>query len=286
MRLLILLSLSVLCICGCSRNAHVKPDNITVSIPPIAYFINCLSDDAFNVNVMVKQAVGHSNYSPTSGQMLTMSESSAYLAVGQLDFELVWHNRLQSANDKMKWVDLSRGIETISGGCNHKDHHHANSSVDPHYWMSPKCARILVENLATELVLLKPEIREKVAFNKRELLSRIDSLDNVFMSLANEKPHYTFVVYHPALAYLARDYNMHQLVIENDGNAPTPAGMSQLLRTAEQNRVSVVFSQAAFDVNNSKTIAKTLGANIVTINPEGYDWMAEINNIATAIKNN
>ena len=50
--------------------------------------------DDINVNVMIPKSVGHSDYTPQPRQIVELSHSQAYLAIGDLDFEITWRQRL------------------------------------------------------------------------------------------------------------------------------------------------------------------------------------------------
>lgn len=282
MRFVINLLASALLV-SCAARQTPNADCLTVSIAPEAYFVERLAGNAFEINVMVPRSVGHSNYSPLPSQMVALSRSAAYLAVGQLDFELTWRSRLTDANPSMRWVDLNAGVDMIEGSCRHEHHHESgHHSVDPHYWMSPRGAAQMARNIASAIVGIRPSLAHSVDSALAVLTAQIDSVDAEFQKLAPDS--LVFVVYHPALAYLARDYAMTQLVLESDGNAPTPQGMCAMIDRAGRSDVRTVFIQKSFDVNLVSVVSETIGACVVEINPEGADWFAEMRRIYDGLK--
>ena len=108
----------------------------------------------------------------------------------------------------------------------------------------------------------------------------IDSTEAEVSKLLKPLLSRTFIIYHPALTYLAVEYGLTQLCIEMDGKEPSPSQMKDLIDTARKHNVRVVFVQQEFDRKNAELIAKETGTRIATINPLSYDWTGELLKIA------
>ena len=93
----------------------------------------------------------------------------------------------------------------------------------------------------------------------------------------------TFLIYHPALSYFARDYGLKQICIEEDGKEPSPAQLKALIETCKKENANVIFVQQEFDMRNALLIAGELGVGVVPINPLSYDWQKEMINIARSL---
>lgn len=262
--------------CGTSSPKTDGAPVITVSIYPQKFFIDRISGNYYRVNVMIPKTMGHSDYSPTARQMKELANSKAYLAIGPLDFELTWADRLKSVSPNLNWIDLSTGYSLISGHvCTADHHHHHSHSYDPHYWMSPSGASHLAQRVKKELDVFHPERAEMTSQNLERLLAEIELLHRSLEKLGSQK--LTFLIYHPALAYLARDYQMTQLVIEQEGKTPTPSGLRNIIDQAKSHQVRHVFVQKNFDENNARVAAKAIGAKVISFNPENEDWISEMN---------
>ena len=94
----------------------------------------------------------------------------------------------------------------------------------------------------------------------------------------------TFLIYHPALSYFARDYGLKQISIEEGGKEPSPAQLKKLIETCRNENVHTIFVQQEFDQRNAQLIAHELGIDIVSINPLSYDWTEEMLQTAKALK--
>ena len=94
----------------------------------------------------------------------------------------------------------------------------------------------------------------------------------------------TFLIYHPALSYFARDYGLKQVSIEEGGKEPSPAQLKVLIETCRKEKAHVILVQQEFDQRNARLIADELGMNVVSINPLSYDWAEEMVRVAEALK--
>ena len=99
-------------------------------------------------------------------------------------------------------------------------------------------------------------------------------------SIALDTP---FVIYHPSLTEFAEEFDLHQLVVEQDGKEPTPQQIQALIEEARRQGVRVVFIQQEFDSKLIQSIASELGARTVLINPLDGNWEAQLRGIAHAL---
>ena len=260
---------------SCGRNA--VSDNrpvITVSIAPYKYFVEKIAGDDFMVNVMVPSGADPHVYEPVPNQISRLRRSEAYVSNGFLDFEITWLDRFFEINKTMKHLSLSGNINLIeSHSHNHSHHHHEDTeTADPHYWVSPDCAKIMAKDIKEFLVALKPERREFYESNYAKLDSVIDNIDNEARQLFANCAKRAFMIYHPNLAYLARHYSLEEISVEYEGKEPPPARLKYLIDRARAENLNAIFVQKEFDVKNAKAIADEIGANVVIIDPLSEDW--------------
>ena len=272
------LYLVILCVglLGCKgkdkSTAEADKPTVTVTIPPYQYFVNQIAGDKVDVNVMVSNGNNPETYEPYAQQMMELSKSAVYLKVGNIGFEQTWMKKLQQNAPGMKVIDTSVGITPAKtpGG-----------NIDPHVWMSCKNARIISRNIFQSLCKLCPQ--EKVFFEKnyQSLLHLIDRRDSTITELANKNPEFEhkFVIYHPILTYFARDYNLEQLAIEEEGREPSAAQLQSLIEKAKKEHIKYCLIQTEFANRNTTTFIKESHTKPFEINPLQGDWdkaMAEV----------
>ncbi len=268
------------------NSKQTKVDNklISVSILPQKYFIERIAGDDFKVNVLIPPGASPASYEPTPKQMKDMSKSATYLRIGHIPFEKAWLNKLLEGNDHIKNLDMSEGIELIKGPeFRHGDHFH-EGGIDPHIWSSPKTSKQVIINTYKVLVQLAPEKEKEYTSNYMKLISDINVMDKGAESIFAQMPTKAFMIYHPALSYMARDYGFTQISIEHDGKTPSPAHMKNMLDLAKKHKIKTVFLQKQFNMDNAKVIAKEIDAEIIQIDPLSEDWLVEMNRIMGYLK--
>ena len=281
-KLIYILTLFILSACGNTTQKSEKPI-LTVTLEPLRYFTEAIAGDNYEIVSMVPKGSSPESYDPTPQQLVNLSKSQAYFRIGYIGFEQAWMKKLEANCPNMKVYDTSKGIDLIRDkGHWHGDHFH-EGGVEPHVWNSTQNALIIADNIYQALCELDSTHQEDYRKRLDVLKETIRQTDaNVRTLLENADS--TFLIYHPALSYFARDYGLKQVSIEEGGKEPSPAQLKALIETCRNENVHTIFVQQEFDQRNAQLIANELGVNIVSINPLSYDWVKEMIRIAEALK--
>ena len=281
-KLIYILTLFILSACGNTTQKSEKPI-LTVTLEPLRYFTEAIAGDNYEVVSMVPKGSSPESYDPTPQQLVNLSKSQAYFRIGYIGFEQAWMKKLEANCPNMKVYDTSKGIDLIRDkGHWHGDHFH-EGGVEPHVWNSIQNALIIADNIYQALCELDSTHQEDYQKRLDVLKQTIRQTDANIRTLL-EKADSTFLIYHPALSYFARDYGLKQVSIEEGGKEPSPAQLKALIETCRNENVHTIFVQQEFDQRNAQLIANELGVNIVSINPLSYDWVKEMIRIAEALK--
>lgn len=256
---------------SCGRKG-TEPDEkiITVSIGPFKYFIEALAGNEYSVNVMVPAGSNPHIYEPYPDQVDRLKKSVAYISNGFLGFEMTWLGRFYEMNREMKTLSLGDAIDPIK-----PDHHHEGDhveGVDPHYWVSPECALRFTYSLKEFIAGLNPGKRAVYEKKYEELSARIRTIDEAMNDLASFSGGKSFMIYHPNLGYLARDYGFEEIPVEFEGKEPSPARMKYLIDRAKKDGLKVIMIQKEYDTRNVRAIASETGARVAVIDPLSEDW--------------
>ncbi|MGM0496461.1 MAG: metal ABC transporter solute-binding protein, Zn/Mn family [Bacteroidota bacterium] len=253
---------------------------LSVSIPPQKYFVRQIAGNKYKINVMIPPGANPVTYDPSPGKMKEVSNSVGYVKIGHLAFEKIWMDKFTSMNPEMKVVDQSKYTELIQTGKekNHHNHDHG-SGVDPHIWTSPKAVKKQIKTIKEGLAELDPDNESFYTENYRTFLSNIDTLDTFIEKRLTDLENESFMIFHPALSYFARDYGLNQISIEFEGKEPSPSKLREIIDQARKENVSTIFIQKQFDINNAETVAAEIGGNLEVINPLDSNWVATIKDI-------
>lgn len=285
------LYLIILCVilAGCKGTPQKQADSgktsgtekpavtVTVTISPYKYFVDQIAKGKVNVNVMVSNGNNPETYEPYAQQMMELSKSALYLKVGSIGFEQTWMKKLQDNAPDMKVIDTSVGIKPAKtpGG-----------NIDPHVWMSCSNARIIASNILKALCELEPKNKAFFEKNYQSLLSIIDKRDSIIKEGFNKNPDLVrkFVIYHPILTYFARDYQLEQLAIEEEGREPSAAQLKSLIERARKEKIKFCLIQAEFANRNTTTFINESHTKPMDINPLQGDWNWAMQEAAAAVQ--
>ena len=250
---------------------------VTVTISPYKYFVDQIAKGKVDVNVMVSNGNNPETYEPYAQQMMELSKSALYLKVGSIGFEQTWMKKLQDNAPDMKVIDTSVGIKPAKtpGG-----------NIDPHVWMSCSNARIIASNILKALCELEPKNKAFFEKNYLSLLKIIDKRDSTIREGFKNHPEMVrkFVIYHPILTYFARDYQLEQLAIEEEGREPSASQLKSLIERARKEKIKFCLIQAEFANRNTTTFIKESQTKAMDINPLQGDWNWAMQEAAAAVQ--
>ena len=218
--------------CDSKQSTSTKP-TLTVTLEPLRYFTETIAGDKFKIVSMVPKGSSPETYDPTPQQLVNLDKSTAYLRIGYIGFEQAWMDKLTTNAPHLKVFDTSKGIDVIhETGHNHGDHHH-EGGIEPHIWNSARNASVIARNIYSAL-------SELDSANEPYFKHRLDSLQQIIAQTDTDvrdrlqNADTTFLIYHPALSYFARDYGLKQISIEEGGKEPSPAHLKELIETCRR----------------------------------------------------
>ena len=280
LRILLLLFLSVT-LTACRQAKHDNSKVLTVSIEPLRYVVKAIVDDKYEVNTLMPQGASPETYEPVPRQMMELDGSEMVIRMGTLGFEQAKLPQMVASVPHLTMIDAAQGIPMLADS-----HHHAHDteSLDPHTWMSPQNLVVMARNVTRALcekdTMNAPFFKQRLARFEKNM----DVLDVQLRKALLHLPSRSFLIYHPALGYMARQYGLQQLAVEHDGKEPSAAYMQQLVNKCRNENVKVVFISKEHSGRAAQRIANELGAKVVNINPLDYDVPAQMKMIAKSLK--
>ncbi len=263
------------------NNQHIQKNsedyelNIAVTIPPQREFVKEIGGDKVKVTLMVPPGQSPHSYEPETSQMRELAKADMYFKVGSgIEFEKTWMSTMKEYNPDMKIVDGSKGIELLSMDSHEVvDHDHNDEDIDPHIWLSPKNAIKMIDNLVKEMKENDPGNEDFYQENAEGYKNKLNDLDSELQDELAPYKNDDFLVYHPSFGYLAHDYNLTQVPIQEEGKEPGTKGLENIIDQAKENNISVVFISPQFDESNAKTIADEIDGEVAILNPLAEDYL-------------
>lgn len=263
---------------------------VAVSIPPQKYFLERIAGPLVETMVLVPPAADAHTYEPKPSQMHALAGARLFFAIG-IDFEQAWLPRIVSASKGLRIVRCDAGIAKLAmpEHHGHGDHrpgakNHDDDGLDPHVWVSPPEARIIVATMAEALAQTDPAHAATYRAGAAGLLREIDALDARIRALFAKAPPNAreFMVFHPAWGYFARAYGLTQVPVEVAGKSPGPRELARLIEHAKARNIKVVFAQPQFSDKSAAALARAIGGEVLKADPLAEDWVANLEAVAKA----
>ncbi|MGF1679581.1 MAG: metal ABC transporter solute-binding protein, Zn/Mn family [Candidatus Methylacidiphilales bacterium] len=282
---------------------------VFVSIAPLKYVAERLLDGKADVEILVGPGENPHNYQPTPQQMVRLGRASALFHLG-MPFMETLAPKLAGSVPQLNVVNLAEGVDTLTfaqsltggAGCcpsgsvgathdhhhhdhghHHGDHDHADSSIDPHVWLSPRRMMDMARSLALELQLLLPDHQKEISLQLEEIIVEWTALDQELRRQLLPYQGKSIMVYHPAFGYFCHDYGLVQRSVELEGREPTPSQLAAVIAAAKESQIRVIFVQRQFPVATANAVAEAIGGRVEEMDPLAEDYAANLRRIADTL---
>jgi len=264
--------------------------DIIVSILPQKIFVDKIGGDKVDVSVMVQAGSSPHNYEPKASQMKKISKAELYFSIG-VEFETIWLEKFQHQNKQLLISDSSENIKKElmkeHQHSEHEEHPHEkerNQIKDPHIWVNPTNVKLIATNICNALSKIDSNNSSYYKTNLDNYLKELDYLDEEIKEILKNTPKKsTFMVFHPAWGYFAKQYNLTQLPVEVEGKEPKMKALVKLMKKAKKEKVHAIFTQPEFSDKSAQIIANNLNINVIKTSPLAPNWSENLINLAKAI---
>jgi len=281
-------------VCAASFLLHTmplwaSPLGVFVSVAPQKYFVQKIGGTLINVSVLVPAGADPHTYEPKPRQMVELSKSVLYFAVG-VDFEKAWLKKIAAANPRMRIIHTDEGIAKLpmtdqhrhEGGSHRPDKkpRRDDGAPDPHIWLAPGPVKVQAAHILKALIETDPKNRLQYTAGYDAFLKELDALDGELRTLFAGRKGEQFMVFHPAWAYFAAAYDLEQVPVEVGGKEPKAAQLQALIRRARERGVKVVFVQPQLSVKSAEMVAREIGGAVVLADPLAENWDDNMREVA------
>lgn len=278
------------CVMGCMHHASQNDSQlqVTMTVLPQAEIAREIGGERVCVTVVVPPGVEPHTYEPSTGQLFEISGSDIYFRIGRglLPIEDNLVERVRELNPKILIVDTSAGVPLIHGsdpGAENSsmdpDHH----GTDPHIWLAPSNLRIMATNIEAGLSEADPSHREEYVAGRESYLAKVDTIDTDIRGILSGMDGRSFIVFHPAWGYFAREYDLDQVAVEAGGTEPGIRHIETLVEFARAKGIEVVFADPQHSLRESGVIAGEINGTVVRLDPLAPDVLDNLKRVAAEI---
>lgn len=247
---------------------------IAVSIVPEETFVKAVCGELVNTVVMVPPGSSPETYEPSPMQMEDFSDAAVYFSIG---VPAESSNILPSVSESTKVVSLAEAC-----AAEYADRM-IGSERDPHIWLSPKRAVVMVDTIAKEMSELDAANAGTYRANAAAYIEEINAADAEIRASLEKLECKKFIVFHPAFGYLADEYGLEMFALEEEGKEATAAHMQEMIDLAKEENIKVIFYQAEVDSSQSAAFAEELGGVTAQLEPLSADYIENLKTMANTI---
>lgn len=250
---------------------------VYTTILPAAWIVDRVGGDLVRTTALIEPGTDPHTFDPSPRKLAGLASAEVYFPLG-VPFEHNLLDKIRTGFPGVKVQPIDSGIAFL------QPLDEDDGDRDPHIWISPRQVKLLAANIAAVLSRLKPEGRTHFEANLAALQAELQALDDRLTQAFAPVAGGTFFVYHPSLAYLARDYGLIQEAVEMEGKAPSAQNLGRIIAAAKAKGIKVIFVQAEFDPSVARMVAEAIGGAVVPFNDLAYDYLTNLQALADQLK--
>lgn len=250
---------------------------VSASFYPLAYIAEEISGNTAVVTQVIPSGVEPHDYEPNPQQLSGVYDSTVLIMNGGgLD---PWaeksKNQLISKGitivTAMDFADVLSAIHEEEEGHDekHEAEEHEHGEFDPHVWLDPIHMITVAQRVRDAFIARDPTNSDVYQANTNTLIDQLKKLDERFRSNLRSCKKNKAIVSHDAFRYLARRYNFETVALSgiSPDEEPSPKKIAEIIETAKQEGLKVVFFETLVSPKLAESVAKGAGAKTLVLNP-------------------
>ncbi len=272
--------------------------NVVVTIKPLHSLVQGVIGDTGNAILLMEGKHSPHGFALKPSQMRKLQQADLIFYLDD-QLETFLPRVLKTLSVSTRAVPMSEAkhlqlLEQRSGGVWEKhhhgdldDHHHREEhhvaehhheeeeeqNLDPHFWLHPQNAKVMVNFIAAKLIEKNPAHRQIYENNRSKLVMRLDSLDRKIGEKLKSVQSRSFVVFHDGFQYFENHYGLQgvgSITLEPD-EFPSMSRIREIRHQVQEKNVVCVFREPQFSDKLVNTVIQGSGARSATLDPLGAE---------------
>ena len=151
----------------------------------------------------------------------------------------------------------------------HDAHGHGHGSFDPHIWLDPANAKVIVKKITNQLSKIDKDNASTYKANSKKVIKDLDGLIKEVKNEINKDA--SFVVFHDAYQYFEKRFGLSVIgaLTVNPDVMPGAEQLSEIREVIEHEKAKCIFSEPQFNPNIINSIASDTGVKTGVLDPLG-----------------
>lgn len=160
---------------------------------------------------------------------------------------------LNDAISNQDKIECSDGIELIWNN--------EEEEYDPHIWMDPENAAIMVQNISEGLCRLDPDNADSYRLNAEKTITTLHSLTKELLQEISPNTNIQLITFHDGFSYFSHAFNIPiiESVEEEEGSEASAKTVNDIVAVISDNQIPAIFTETNSSVATAQTICRECG---------------------------
>ena len=244
---------------------------MVVTIPVLKDFTEQVGRSHVLVTSLLSGYENEHTYSPKPSDLIAVRKAQLLFEIG-IGLE-VWVSSLvkNAGASSLRIITTSQGIGLVQDHLDHHDTHQtgeaAHSRGNPHIWLDPENAAIMMRHITEALITADPAHAVDFRKNQATYLLQLDQLRKELSERVKRLSDRRFVAHHPAWPYLARRFGFEIVgtIQAQSGTEPSALQLQSLIAKIKKDRVKVIVSEIQLSQKIPELLAKETKSRVVVL---------------------
>jgi len=249
-----------------------RPLKVVVSIPPLKGLVEPLLPPGSTIDVLIPPGASEHGYELPPQKLAGASMADLIVTVGlglEPQIDKFMKDRPRAGRREICFANVPGLVLSAPdehAGHDHDDHDH-DHATDPHLWLDPVAAKLLVGRLGDVLGVASAAAKQQ---------QRIDQVDAAYRTTLAAAKRRTIVVAHDAYGHLAKRYGLEVIALTGlNAGEPKPADLKKAADVMRDKALTTIFIEPQLSRASADRLAAALNAKVAVLDPLGDgDWFA------------
>lgn len=250
-----------------SENSEIT---IIATLFPQYDFASKIGGDKVEVKLLLPSGAESHEYEPTAQDYMNVNKADMFVYTGE-EME-PWAEKIISSIDKdIKIVNVSDTIELLNEQEDeeHEEERHHEHGSDPHIWLDPRNACIMIDNITNSLIEIDTENMDYYLENAKEYKRQILEIDGQLEDVAKNSDRnkmafggtfsYAYFVHRYDLEYISAYDSCVEMA------DPSTKKIKEVIEYVDDNNIPVIFYPELSNGKVAKMLSEETNAKMLVL---------------------
>lgn len=248
------------------------PIPVVVTIPVLKDLTEQVGGSHVHVTSLLSGYENEHTYAPKPTDLVAVRKARLLFEVG-LGLE-IWVSALvrNAGHHTLRVVTTSDGVELIRDSFDsHGDHHtvapRIESGGNPHVWLDPANALIMLQHITDALIEVDPDHAGEFRTNHASYRERLGQVQQELSERTRRLADRRFIAHHSAWPYLAKRFDLHivDTIHLQAGTEPSAVHLQELIKKIRKENIKVIASEIQLSQRLPELLSRETRTRVVVL---------------------